>query len=139
MTTINNKMILTYDFVKKEFEDVNENINEDLSTIRITLTRDIHTDSADLEICIYGKDHDVDSDPIVQSLYSGESDIFDSGMLRTGGAVAPYRVLALFDQKLLDLFINPKIKIHWNESDATHAELDPRPEKNIGLLFVQDR
>jgi hypothetical protein len=137
---INNKeMILNYDFVKHEFEDVGENINEDLSTIRITLTRDIHTESVDLEICIYGKDHEVDSDPIVQNLYSGKSDIFDAGMLRTSGAVAPYKVLSLFDQRLLDLFTNSKIKIHWNEGDDTHAEIDPSPKKNIGLLFVQDQ
>ena len=132
-------IVLSYESVQQEFKDVGECIRDDLSTVRVSMVRDVHTDSFDLEICIYGRDCDADSAPIVQRLYSGESDTFDAGVLRTGGAVAPYRVLSLFDQELLDLFTRSGIKIHWNEGDVTHVEIDPVFRNNIGLLFVQDR
>lgn len=129
---------LQYKFVQQEFEDVGECLNDDLSFVRVSVIKDVHTDSVDLEICIYGQDSDVDSPPVVQCRYSGESDIFDSNLLKAGGAVAPSRVVSLFDADLLDVFTSSGIKIHWNEGDITFEEIDPVPQKNRGLLFVQE-
>jgi hypothetical protein len=129
---------LKYDYVKQEFEDVGESLNKDLSHIKMSLTRDVHTESFDIEICIYGQDTG-DSEPIVQCTFSGESVVFNVERLRTDGAVAPYEVLSLFDQKLLDIFILNGLKIHWNDGDVTHKMINPTPRMNVGLLFAQDR
>jgi len=131
--------VLSYEYVQREFKDVGESINEDLSTVSVSMVRDVHTDSFDLDICIYGRDCDVDSAPIVEYLYSGESDIFDADVLRAGGGVAQYKVLSLFDQGLLELFHRSGLKIHWNDGDVTHVEIDPISLENVCMLFAQDR
>jgi len=119
--------ILRYKFVQEEFEDVGECLKDELSSVQVSLTKDVHTDSVDLEICIYGKEYESDAFPIVQYVQS-----------MFGEVVVPNLLLSLFDQELLELFIDSGTKIHWNQGDLTYKQIDPVAHNNIGFLFAQE-
>ena len=127
---------LTYDFVSQEFNDVGESMEEDLSMVTATLSRNVLDESYDFEICIYGQDSDDDSPPIVQSVYVRVLDVFDERMLKKTGSVDPYRVLSLFDQRMLRLLMRSGIKIQWNAGEDSYAVIDPVSYQDMGLLFV---
>ncbi|GAB6145007.1 hypothetical protein [Desulfocicer niacini] len=128
--------VLSFPFVRQEFEDVGECLALDLSAIKVSLTRDVHTDSYDIEICIYGQEDIPDSPPVIHHRCAGTSSIQP---LKACGGVPPYRVLSLFDQDLLDLFTDKGMMIRWNHGDLTARDIDPVLHKNIGLLFAQEQ
>lgn len=128
--------VLSFPFVRQEFEDVGECLALDLSAIRVSLTRDVHTDSYDIEICIYGQGSTPDSPPVIHHRCAGESSIEP---LKACGGVPPYRVLSLFAPDLLDLFISKEMMIRWNDGDLTARDIDPVLHQNSGLVFAQER
>jgi len=103
-----------------------------LSAIKVSLTRDVHTDSYDIEICIYGQESAPECLPVIHHRCAGESSIEP---LKKCGGVPPYRVLSLFDPDLLDLFIGKEMMIRWNDGDLTARNIDPVLHKNSGLVF----
>lgn len=129
---------LTYDYVRQEFEDVGEDLFQDLSVVRLSMTCDVHTDSMDLEVCIYGQENGADDPPVVQTVYS-VTDLVQGEENLGNRALYANSVLSLFDQVLLDLFIRVRIKIVWNDGDITCKKIDPGHDDNTDFLFAQEQ
>ena len=138
MMAVNIEQQLTYEYVRQEFEDVGEDLDQDLSVVRVSMTCDVHTDSMDLEVCIYGQENSADDPPVVQTVYSGADLLQGEGILGKRAFYAK-TVLSLFDQNLLDLFIRASIKIVWNDEDIICKQIDPGHDDNTDILFAQDQ
>lgn len=129
---------LSYEYVRQEFEDVGEDLDQDLSIVRISVTRDVHTDSMDLEVCIYGQENDTDGPSVVQAVYS-EADLVQGEETLGKRAFYVNTVLSLFDQDLLDLFIRSRTKIIWNDGDTTCRQIDPAHDGKTDILLPQNQ
>lgn len=129
---------MSYEYVRQEFEDVGEEMGQDLSVVRISMIRDVHTDSMDLEVCIYGQENNTDDPPVVQTVYSG-ADLLQGEETLEKRVFYANSVLSLFDQGLLDLFIELETRITWNDGDVTCKQIDPSHDDNTDILLPQDQ
>jgi hypothetical protein len=131
-----NQNVITRSMMEKEFIDVGEELQHDISALIITLTRDVHFDSCDCEVSVYGRD---DDNPVVCKAVEILQDIVDEERLRAGHPVDSSDILSLFDGEMLGLLTRRDIRIGWNPEWVTEAEIDPATAKSSDQLYPEDQ
>jgi len=98
------------------FKISEENLENDLSVIRISMTRDVHDDSIELYVTVYGQDS-YEEDPPVAELWIDPTVIGCEEELNNGG-VEPYRLRAIFSEEVWNLIVGLNIPIQWSCEDG---------------------
>jgi hypothetical protein len=128
--------IITRSVMEKEFIDVGEDLQHDISAVVVTVTRDVHFDAYECEVSIYGSDGDA---PVVCEIVKDLQNIADDERMRAGYPVDPSNVLSLFDGEMLGLLTRRDIRIGWNPEWVTEAEIDPATAKSSDRLYPEDQ
>lgn len=128
--------IITRSVMEEEFIDVNEDLQHDISAVVVTLTRDVHFDSYECEVLVYGCDVDA---PVVCEIVKDLRGIADVERMRAGYPVDPSDVLSLFDADTLALLTRKGIEIRWNPEWVTEAKIDPATAKSTDRLYPEDQ
>lgn len=123
--------------IAHEFEDVDENLENDLSGVHVTAVEEAHDGGIELEIFIYGKGEEESEPPVVHVQIPMSCEIFDSENLLNDGSINPEKLLNLFDQEFLDILRQRNICIHWNSHWPTKASIDPLERKTDSPLFPE--
>ena len=103
--------------LEEAFAVAEEDLNEDLSVIRISMTRDVHYDSIELSVLIFGKD-DAEGDAPVAEFWIDPLVVGSEDELNNEG-IEPCRLRAIFSQTILNLIVEKDTSIQWlceNES-----------------------
>ena len=93
------------------FATAEEDLESDLSVIRISMIRDVHDDSLELSVLVYGQENSEEDAPVAE-LWIDPSVIGCEEDLNNGG-VEPYRLRAIFSQEVWILIVGLCIPIHW--------------------------
>lgn len=121
--------------VRQAFHDGNETIN-DLSAVRIALIRDVHDETHEMTIEIFGMGDADESAPVCEYAiglhhFCTEDTLHNQGISRE-------TIVQLFDTHLLNELIRQKIRITWNDGDETQDTLDPS-DPGTGYLQPMER
>jgi hypothetical protein len=122
---------LTLKEVRLAFHDVGETLN-DLTSIRIALIRDVHDESHEMTIEIFGMGNPDESAPVCEyaiDLYH----LCTEEILHSHGMKLD-TIIQFFDTDLLNELIMRHIRITCNARDETQVVLDP---SNPGTGYLQ--
>lgn len=114
--------IITYENLEREFADVGERLEEDLSSVALTYTMDVHYGSCDLELFVYGRVVSDDDSPVVHLVVPECRLRHISGV--TGGGLSHQIIRTLFDVPTQALLYIGHIMIQWNQGGLTGVEID---------------
>ena len=122
--------------LEQAFATAEENMETDMSVIRISLIRDIHYDSIDLYVLVYGQE-DGEEDAPVAELWIDPGSIGTEEELNEEG-IAPSRLCALFSEEVFEFITRKSIPIQWLCEDGylLTLSLDPTDENGIRLVPI---
>jgi hypothetical protein len=128
--------LLFHDLLSDKFTAEGEELASDLSGVWIDLIKNVHDETLEMTIDIYGLDG-FDEDPIVSEfIYDPEAHL---GKNFTRPSICPRCIINLFDDKLIDLFIKTNIKIIWNRNWQAEAVLDTANLHLTSKLEAEDQ
>ena len=114
--------LLFHDQLSEKFTAWGEELTSDLSGVCIDLIKNVHDKTFEMTVDIYGHDG-FEEDPIITDfIYNPEAHL---GKNFTRPSICPRCIINLFDDKLVDLFIQKNITITWNRNWQTEAVIDP--------------
>ena len=97
--------------LEEAFAVADEDLNEDLSVIRISMTRDVHYDSIELSVLIFGKENAEGSAPVAEKWI--DPLVVGSDEELNNGGIEPCRLRAIFSQSVLNLIVEKGTSIQW--------------------------
>lgn len=98
------------------FAVAEENLEHDLSMIRVSMTRDVHDDSIELYVTVFGK-HDDEEDAPVAEFFIEPEVVGTDEELKNGG-IEPYRLRAIFCEGVWNFIVGLCIPIQWLDDDG---------------------
>ena len=127
--------IIKFDAVEHEFSDIGEDINSDLSVIRISLIRDTHYDSYDLGVEIFGDGEPDEVGPVMELYVDLDTLLIEEELFQ---GINKNKIQSLFDSDLLNELIQRKVRVEWNNGDET-GELIDIADPGEGFLLAMVR
>ena len=118
------------------FEISEETLNTDLSVIRISMIRDVHDDSIELYVQVYGQDSSGEDAPVAELWI--DPDVIGCEEELNNGGVEPCRLRAIFSVEVLILIVRLNIPIQWlcEDGDLITVSLVPGEDNGVRLLPV---
>lgn len=113
-----------------------EDLNNDMSVIRIFMIRDVHDDSIELSVLVYGQENAEEDAPVaelrVDPYAIGSAEEFNNG------GVEPSRLRALFSTEVLSLIVGRGVPIQWlcDNGSMMTLSLEPGEDNGVRLLPV---
>lgn len=93
------------------FEMAEEILPSDLSVIRISMIRDVHDDSIELSVLVYGQDSAEEAPPVGE--FWIDPDAIGCEEEFNNGGVEPCRLRAIFSGEVWNLIVGLNITIQW--------------------------
>lgn len=114
-----------------------ENLNQDMSVIRISMIRDVHDDSIELYVLVYGQDNSEEDAPIAE-LWIDPYVIGSEEELNNGG-VEPARLRTIFSQEVWNLIVGHGVPVQWlcDDGSLTTLSLVPGEDNGFRLLPIE--
>lgn len=97
--------------LEEAFQISEEELNNDLSVFRISMIRDVHDESIELAVLVYGQDSSEEDAPIAE--YWIDPYAVGSEEELDNGGIAPARLRVIFSQELWNLIVGKNIPIQW--------------------------
>jgi len=97
--------------LEQVFVEADEDLMPDLSVVRISMIRDVHYDSIDLKVLVYGQENGEEDAPVGEFRVDPDVVIPD-GELAEGG-INPSQLSVIFSKNVLGLFLALEIQIQW--------------------------
>ena len=118
------------------FEISEETLNTDMSVIRISMIRDVHDDSIELHVAVFGQDSSEEDPPIVE-LWIDPYVVGCEEELNHGGG-EPSRLRAIFSEEVWRLLVGLSVPIQWfcEDGDLMTLSLSPGEDNGVRLLPV---
>lgn len=118
------------------FALADENLEEDLSVVRISMIRDVHDDSIELYVTVFGQDDDVEDAPVAE--FWVEPDVIATEDELNNGGIEPYRLRAIFSDEVWNLIVGLCTPVQWLDDDGyfTAVSLFRGEANGIKLLPV---
>jgi len=122
--------------LEQAFEIAEESLLVDLSVIRISMIRDVHDDSIELAVLVYGQDSSEEDPPIAE--FWIDPDVIGCEEEFNNGGVEPGRLRAVFSVEVLILIFRLNIPIQWlgEDGDLITVSLGPGEDNGFRLLPV---
>jgi hypothetical protein len=120
--------------LEQAFAIADEDIQTDISVIRISMIRDVHYDSIDLNVLVFGQE-DGEEDAPVADLWIDPERIGTEDELNEEG-ISPCRLRALFSEDVLDLIMEKGVPIQWLCDDGYLLTLSLNHEDETGIRLV---
>lgn len=123
--------------LEQAFAISDEDLNKDMSVIRISMIRDVHDDSIELYVLVYGQENSEDDAPVAE-LRMDPYAIGCEEELQNGG-VEPSRLRAIFSPEVLSLITGNGVPVQWLGEDGAMmtVSLVPGDDNGIRLLPVE--
>jgi len=128
--------ILTYDFCKEEFEHVDEDLIIDLSGMSIAMHRDVHDESMELIVEVFGRGG-VDGVAIISETICNPEDYLGNSF--DPHAVYPEDILGLFDDDFINLLIDRKLPIVFNRGWQTEVIVNPANPDQKQRIIIEEQ
>jgi hypothetical protein len=128
--------LLFYDSVSEDFENVEENLATDLSAISITMVKNVHDNSLEMTLELYGQGG-LESAPVLSELIYDPEVYLGSHFDQSN--ICPRCLMGLFDSKLINIFIQKGLSIHWNPDWQTAVLIDPAQLHFTTKLQAEDQ
>jgi hypothetical protein len=126
--------IITLVALEQVFEEAEENLETDMSVIRISLIRDVHYESLELKVLVYGLEDGEEDAPVAEWWLNPDRIGTEVELSEEG--ISPYRLRALFSEDVLDLMRERNIQIQWFCEDGYLLRLDLHIEDKAGVKLV---
>jgi hypothetical protein len=94
-----------------------ENMSTDMSAIRMSMIRDVHDDSIEFTVLVFGQENTEDDAPVAE-LRVDPHVVGSEDELNNGGVV-PSRLRAIFSQEVLNLIVGQGVPIQWLCDDGS--------------------
>lgn len=115
------KRSLSLQYISTEFEDVGEDVLEDLSGIHFMAVADCHDEGYEIEVMIFGRKTEVENYPVVHVRLPASCGIMDDENKLEDGSISPEAVTRLLDPDFMKLASRKDVKIIWNPEMQTEA------------------
>ena len=118
------------------FDVAEENLENDLSVIRVSMIRDVHDESIKLYVTVFGKDSEEGDAPVaefwVEPAVIGTEEEFNNG------GVEASRLRAIFSEGTFHLILGLNVPIQWLCDDGCliTVSLFPGEDNGVRLLPV---
>ena len=93
-----------------------ENLENDLSVIRVSMIRDVHDESIELYVTVFGKDNDEEAAPVAEFWVDPDA-VGTEDELKNGG-IESYRLRAMFSQGIWNLIVGLCIPVQWLDEEG---------------------
>jgi hypothetical protein len=113
---------LFHSLLSEYFTAEGEELASDLSGVWINLIKNVHDDTLEMTIEVFGKDG-TDEDPIITEFIFDPENYLAKNFIQP--AICPRCILNLFEDKLINLFIKKNLIINWNHGWWSKAVIDP--------------
>ncbi len=122
--------------LEQAFATAEEDLENDLSVIRISMIRDIHYDNIELYVAVFGKESGEDDAPIAEIWV--EPDAVGTEEEFNNGGVETSRLRAIFSKDTFHLILGLNVLIQWlcEDGDLMTVSLFPGEDSGIRLLPV---
>lgn len=122
--------------VEQAFALAEENLEQDLSVIRISMIKDVHDESIELYVMFFGQDSDEEDAPVAE-FWVEPAVVGSEDELKNGG-IEVYRLRAIFSSEVWNLIVGLCTPIQWLDDDGyfTIVSLFPGEATGIKLLPV---
>ena len=120
--------------LEEAFEISEEDLNNDLSVIRISMIRDVHDESIELSVLVYGQENSEQDAPVAE-LWIDPCVVGSEEELSNGG-VEPSRLRAIFSQEALNLIVGNDIPIQWLCDNGGLLTLSLALSDNLGIKLL---
>ena len=97
--------------LEQAFVEADEDLMPDLSVVRISMIRDVHYDSIDLKVLVYGQENGEEDAPVGEFRVDPEV-VCPDGALAEGG-INPSQLAVIFSKNVLGLFLALDTQIQW--------------------------
>jgi len=98
------------------FDVAEENLENDLSVIRVSMIRDVHDESIELYVTVFGQDND-EGDPPIAEIWV-EPDVVGTEEELKNGGIEPYRLRAVFSNEVWNLIVGLCTPVQWLDDDG---------------------
>ncbi len=122
--------VIEFEEVVDEFIDVGETI-DDLSVVRLFLVKDVHDDSLELTVEIFGAGDPDEEGPVLEFNINTDFLLQEDNLVK---GINSKTIPALFDSDLLDTMIDRGTQIIWNYGDETEKQISLSKPGSIALL-----
>ena len=118
------------------FAVAEENLENDLSVIRVSMIRDVHDESIELYVTVFGQDNEEEDAPVAE--FWVEPDVVGSEEEFNNGGVETSRLRAIFSEDTFHLILGLNVPIQWLCDDGClmTVSLFPGEDNGVRLLPV---
>ena len=113
------------------FIEADEDLFADLSLVRVSMIRDVHDDSIELKVMIYGQAANEDDPPVLESWIDPEVVMPLEELVENG--VSPTHLRNLFANDVLGILLTLGIQILWLCEDGSWLPLNLADDGNDGV------
>ena len=99
------------------FTIAEENLENDLSVIRVSMIRDVHYDSIELYLTVFGQDNDKQDAPVAE--FWVDPDVVGTEHELKNGGIESYRLRAMFSQDVWNLIVGLYIPVQWLDEEGS--------------------
>ena len=125
--------------IERAFLLAGENMDRDISAVRISAALDVHYGDVELQLEVFGMGDPDEEFPVFSEALSPEHTAHILGVLAESGAVGAAAVLDIFPPQLRRLLAEKKILVGWNTGWETEKTIDPQAPNQGDFLEVEPR
>ena len=115
------------------FEAAEENLENDISVIRVILTHDVHFDSLELNVTVFGISSDEEDAPVGEFLVDPDSLATTDQLCNVG--IKPARLRALFSEGVWHLIIGLNIPVQFFCDDGSFVTVSLMTGEDNGIML----
>lgn len=117
--------------LEQGFIDADEDLFADMSIVRVSMIRDVHYDSIELKVLVYGRENEEEDPPILESWIDPEV-IASEGELPENG-INLKQLRSLFTKDALGVILAFGVQVQWLCEDGYWLPLDFTQKDNNGV------
>ena len=102
--------------LEQAFSLAEENLEQDLSVIRISMIRDVHDDSIELYVTFFGQASDEEDAPVAE--FWVDPDVVGTEIELKNGGIEAYRLRAIFSNEVWNLIVGLCTPVQWLDDDG---------------------
>ena len=108
-----------------------ENLENDLSVIRVSMIRDVHYDSIELYVTVFGQDNDEEAAPVAE--FWVDPDVVGAEHELKNGGIESYKLRAIFSQGIWNLIVGLCIPVQWLDEEGSFTTVPLFQDETNGI------